>query len=156
MTERISLKSVKIIKSMSEETYCYTATVCLDGKPVMLASNRGQGGADDYHRHPKATAEDERALILAADLYDGDASADWSGTSVLERVVGDLLDAHERDQQYRRWCKKSVVFQVEGDDADRFRTLNTKYDPTRAADYRGTIEGRYPGKKIVILNERFA
>jgi len=42
---RVSLKSFKTAKWMSEETICFTATVYLDGKVIGEASNEGHGGA---------------------------------------------------------------------------------------------------------------
>lgn len=40
----ITLKNFKHLASMSEETLCFTAKVCLDGKVVGEALNHGHGG----------------------------------------------------------------------------------------------------------------
>lgn len=42
---RITLKSFKTVKWMSEETTCFTAIVHLDGKVIGEASNEGHGGS---------------------------------------------------------------------------------------------------------------
>lgn len=42
---RLTLKSFKTVKWMSEETTCFTAIVLIDGKPIGEASNEGHGGS---------------------------------------------------------------------------------------------------------------
>ena len=45
---KITLKNVKHYESMSEETYCFEASLYVDGKRVGRVSNRGYGGCHDY------------------------------------------------------------------------------------------------------------
>jgi hypothetical protein len=45
---KLSVKNVKLIESLSEETPCFTADVYEDGKLIAHASNRGHGGCNDY------------------------------------------------------------------------------------------------------------
>ena len=47
--QTLTLKAFKHIKSMSQETLCFTATVCLDGKPIATAENDGHGGCTFIH-----------------------------------------------------------------------------------------------------------
>ena len=47
----LEMKSIKHFASGSEETYCYTAVVYLDGKPFAHVSNDGHGGSDRVHHH---------------------------------------------------------------------------------------------------------
>lgn len=47
--DRWGVVGYKAHRGMSEETECFEATVTLDGKPVLRASNRGQGGCNSYH-----------------------------------------------------------------------------------------------------------
>ena len=39
---KIEVKNVKFVEALSEETYCFTASIRVDGKKVGEASNRGQ------------------------------------------------------------------------------------------------------------------
>ena len=39
-----NFKSFKTVKWMSEETLCFTATLCLNGKAIGTAENKGHGG----------------------------------------------------------------------------------------------------------------
>jgi len=42
--------SIKGYKSLGgEETDCFTATICLNGKPILYARNAGQGGCNSYN-----------------------------------------------------------------------------------------------------------
>lgn len=43
---KIELRNLKHMKSMTQETPCYTAMVYVDGKPAVDVENRGRGGAD--------------------------------------------------------------------------------------------------------------
>lgn len=48
-TMNITLKNFKHLNSLSEETLCFTAKVCLDGKVVGDARNQGHGGCTIVH-----------------------------------------------------------------------------------------------------------
>lgn len=167
--DRITLKSLKINKTLSEETLCYSATVYLDGKPVMAASNRGQGASDDLW--PIDTVPVERvaelrklakALFLAdpTPFHPDDIKVEGGGIDLsyldpLEIIIGRIIDNMEIEKQYKRWCKKSVVFRVEGDPEGQWRTLNRAYDPAQAESIRGRLQAKY-GVGVTILNERFS
>lgn len=47
--DRLTLKSFKTVRWMSEETICFTATIVLDGKVIGTASNEGHGGCTFVH-----------------------------------------------------------------------------------------------------------
>ena len=46
---KITLSKIKIHPDMSEETACFSASICLDGKEVGTVKNDGQGGSHSYH-----------------------------------------------------------------------------------------------------------
>jgi hypothetical protein len=46
---KIEVRNLKHSPSLSEETNAYTATIYVDGKRAIDASNHGTGGADRYH-----------------------------------------------------------------------------------------------------------
>lgn len=46
---KITLTKVSHKEKYSEETHCFDATVCVDGKPSFLVSNRGTGGNNYYN-----------------------------------------------------------------------------------------------------------
>ena len=55
--KEITLKNVKHYESMSEETYCFEASLYVDGKKVGRVSNRGTGGCHDYDFDMKTERE---------------------------------------------------------------------------------------------------
>jgi len=50
----LSMKSIKHSDWASQETYCYSANLYLDGKPFAMVSNDGVGGCDTVYPHPKS------------------------------------------------------------------------------------------------------
>lgn len=169
MIERITLKSLKVNKTLSEETLCYSATVCLDGVPLMDASNRGQGAADDLWPKQGVPAEKIGELRqLAKELFLADpgpfapediqvkgGEIDLSYIDPLEIIIGRIIEQVEVEKQYKRWCKNKIVFQVEGDPVDQWRTIKRVYRREDRDLVRTTLAQRYPGKTITVLNERY-
>ena len=80
---KIELKNIKHSEFASEETFCYEATLYVEGKPFAQVSNDGKGGADHlyqddrwkskfdgakkYQRQPYSNVEEVRMQILEAD-----------------------------------------------------------------------------------------
>lgn len=51
MLDRLQMKNIKHSEFASHETYCYEASVYLDGKAFALVSNDGRGGCDSQYSH---------------------------------------------------------------------------------------------------------
>jgi hypothetical protein len=90
---RITLKSFKTVKWMSEETTCFTAIVLLDGKVIGEASNEGHGGSTFLHfTSPlsKATAEEFAKSISPADVRGWEFLADkgFDFADLVDIIVG--------------------------------------------------------------------
>lgn len=159
-TSRITLTNMKAFPGMSQETLAYRAVLNLDGKPVYAAENQGHGGADFFHRHPKATKEQADALDAIAHewvngpdapafLADLDAQFGKKERSVqqgLELLTASLLEAVEHERRLKRLCKKNIVLIMDGETY----TLKGAYSPARAE----VVKARYPNAEIV--NERYA
>lgn len=64
---RLTLKSFKTVKWMSEETICFTATVVLDGKVIGTASNEGHGGCTFVHYISDIAQQDAIAFAKSID-----------------------------------------------------------------------------------------
>jgi hypothetical protein len=47
--DKYSVTSYKEHKDMSDETVCFSAKICLNGKPFLNTSNTGCGGPNEYH-----------------------------------------------------------------------------------------------------------
>lgn len=98
---RISLKSVKHIDELSEETYCYTASIAVDGLVVGTVSNRGRGGQTDFH--PKKEAK------VAAKL----AEIDYRNKNI--RIVCDC--PHKNEEGHCFLCEGEGFYLVSLEDS---------------------------------------
>lgn len=160
-TDRITLKKLKTSQAMSEETLAYTAEVHIDNKPVLHASNHGTGGADRFHRHPSASADDQAALTEHARdtlIADGPSAIDievygntenararlaaYDDHTVLETLVARLIHAHDLERRIKRLCRNNIVLR---DSSGDIYSLKGAYTPERAA----AILKRYPNATIL-------
>src|SRR3546814_9580900 len=110
----IALKALKIHKGLSEETYCYTATVLVDGIPAFHASNHGHGGCDNYQPVPGYKGPSE--LEISAWLKANKEPCISHGMSLeydLELMVGELLEHHERTATLARMLRTKIVVLVD-------------------------------------------
>lgn len=100
----IELKNLKHMASLSEETYCYTGTVYVDGKKAFEASNRGHGGCDDYRQIGTVTeAEVNDWLKANHPPYENDGfKLDYD----LEMFIGDLITAELAAKERKRIVAK--------------------------------------------------
>ena len=86
---RLTLKSLKTVKWMSEETNCFTATVLLDGKTIGTAENDGHGGST-FVRFASVAAQ-ETASAFALSVLPADV-AGWEFLSDTGFTFDDLVD----------------------------------------------------------------
>ncbi len=129
----ITLKNVKIHPDMSEETNCFSATICLDGKAVGEVKNDGRGGCNSYYWGDRDAS---KRINEWADKQPTEFEFEK-----LDQLVDDLL----RDAESLRWLKRNTksktLFRLKGDkkgewrivkapfDAKVFTFLQTKYGP---------------------------
>ena len=93
----LEMKSIKHFASGSEETYCYTAVVYLDGKPFADVSNDGHGGCDRDYSHNKFKG-DYRATMKKVDEY----FKSLPNTDPCEYFPEGI------EQTFERWCHDQV------------------------------------------------
>lgn len=55
---KITLKKIQHSKFASHETNCFQADLYINGKPIAIVSNDGQGGCDMHYQHPKNPTKD--------------------------------------------------------------------------------------------------
>jgi hypothetical protein len=101
---KVEVRNVKEMRSLSEETLCFSCTVVIDGVVAGTASNRGSGGANEYHPY----ALQERLTAYAATLppidIDGDKLPQDADTALSE-VVNDFLAVRD----YRKAVKNRIL-----------------------------------------------
>ena len=92
---KIELKSIKHYESMSEETYCFEASLYVDGERVGAVSNRGSGGCHDYDFDSKIeTKLDEwcKANLPKWSMFD-DEEYDTDLELHISNLVTEFLDS---------------------------------------------------------------
>jgi hypothetical protein len=116
---KIELKNIKFYGSMSEETYCFEATLYVDGKKVTRVSNRGTGGCHEYgfgwreeeklDKWCKANLPKwkmyEQAYLEGHPKFDPNGKHEFIDTS-LEKHITDLVFKHLVDKDVKRTLKK--------------------------------------------------
>lgn len=144
---KITLKNLKIMKSLSDETLCFTATGYVDGKKAFDVSNRGHGGCHDYHAYDEALLDraDAYAKSLPPYVWSSAPTADHCETHQLaydlDMLIDDLIDAMELEKRVKRLLAKVVMI-----DGGKIYTFTSAPRP----DLIDRIKAKYPTG--VILN----
>jgi hypothetical protein len=154
---KLTFKSFKTVRWMSEETICFTASLYLDGKEIGLASNEGKGGCTHLSYYsPKAKANLE---AFAKSLNPADFKG-WEfrteGFDVTD-LVDILVEQEDKKKEIQRIVKK-----VKKDCMDKVIFLKSGADPKMGYSLlkcgsanieRGinAMIGKY-GKEITIIN----
>lgn len=109
----IELRNISVNHSLSEETYCYSATLYVDGERWGEVCNRGQGGADDFRetKGSKRTCRDLNELdaLLKAEgpKHVGDG---YTLDDCLELRCGDMVTRHIREDEVRRALRTKLLY----------------------------------------------
>ena len=155
--ESIQLKNVKIAWHMSEGTTAFTATLYIDGKKAAYVKNEGRGG-DNHPRFMDRELEKEFhefcKTLPEHYLYDDDDPTkviDGPFPMTYDGFIGDLLAEWISNDDWKKACRKGLVFRVKSDNEDQYRTTKGKYSPELAS----AIREKYGDNLIDIINERF-
>ena len=149
--ESIQLKNVKVAWNMSEETTAFTATLYIDGAAAAYVKNEGTGG-DNHPRFMDRNLEKEFhefCKSLPPEYLDDDDDEPYPMT--YDSFIGNLLTEWISNDDWKKACKKGLVFRLKNDNGDQYRTTKGKYSPELAS----AIRERYGDDLIDIINERF-
>lgn len=116
----ITLKKVKVVKSLSRETNCFTADIYVDGKKIGSVENRGCGGSHFYRW---------------TNVVEGRRLENWANAQPMEfdfekldQLIDGLLMTEETRKQIAKKCKTRTLFRLEGDAKGSWRMMNAPYD----------------------------
>ena len=143
--ESIQLKNVKIAWHMSEGTTAFTASLYIDGKKAADVKNEGRGG-DNHPRFMDRELEKEFYEFCQTLPYPGE-----SFNMTYDSFIGILLGEWIANDDWKKACRKGLVFRVKSDNEDQYRTTMGKYSPELAS----AIRKKYGDNLIDIINERF-
>ena len=159
VTERRS----SYIRTGSEETFCYTAVVYLDGKPFAYVSNDGHGGSDRVYQHDKSPLtrvqgawdkkykeiEEYFASLPNLDVGKYDYLPEGLPQS-FELWCGLQVDKYLTTRDLKRHLKRAYLFTT-NKGLRESRSFPLKDTPKVDLIRRQQIKSRYP--EAVILNE---
>lgn len=133
---RLTLKSFKTVKWMSEETTCFTASVLIDGKVIGEASNEGHGGCT-FVRFVSPTAE-ATAEQFSKSINPSDING-WEFMSDKGFTIDCLVDiVVEREMQKKETA--SIVAKIRRDAAKKAQYLKTTTQKGFVASFKGVTD----------------
>lgn len=146
-THTLSLKALKYSAFASEETHCFEAKLCIDGKPAFVVSNDGHGGSDSID--PLKFSRGSRDTTFAQVNHINEALAKASDPSEgypdnLESVVCAMVNAHLLLKSEKAAMRTKLI--TVKDDEILTRKLKLKYTP----ELRDKLKAAYPGE--IVLN----
>lgn len=111
---KLELKNIKYFASGSQETYCYTATLYVNGKRTAEISNSGHGGCDEVRSVTEDIATTGR-LDLAEAHCKAMPKTEYHGTMLghtLESVCHNLVTDHLAVKDLKRVLRRKFLFQT--------------------------------------------
>ena len=101
----LEMKSIKHFASGSQETYCYTAVVYLDGKPFADVSNDGHGGSDYVHPHDKSPLIKVKGFDQKFEYWCCDQVTNFLDKKELKRRLNRCVVAQIKEDGELRVCQ---------------------------------------------------
>ena len=135
---KLELKAIKHTSWASHETHCFQAALYVEGKPVAVVGNDGQGGCDYEYPHPKFKLDStegalpfHRAMKAVHDYFKSlpKEPSEWSEDGFaqqLEYWCADQVNEFLISRELKRKMKSHVLFQLKSKDG----VFQTKYHPT--------------------------
>jgi len=128
---KLELKAIKHTSWASHETHCFQAALYVEGKPVAVVGNDGQGGCDYEYDHPKCKADYRATMKAVHDYFKSlpKEPSEWSEDGFaqsLEFWCADQVNEFLSVRELKRKFKSHVLYQRKGTGA----LYQTKYHPT--------------------------
>lgn len=155
---KLELKNIKINQALSEETFCYSASLYKDGKKVAVVTNHGFGGPDELIPAKGRTRDQFQTDIseieewLAKNNPPAFHFNDEAFPYTLEMWCGDQCNNKQISDEYRRITKSKLLFihnnKVMQIGLKKVRTLS----PAHISYLLTAVKSKY-GEGIKVLNE---
>jgi hypothetical protein len=120
---KLTLKSFKTVRWMSEETICFTASLFLEGKMIGQASNEGKGGCTFIHYvspQSKATLEAFAKSLNPADFKGWEFRTEGFDVTDLVDILVEQEDKKKHNEKIvkkvKKDCMDKVIFLKSGAD----------------------------------------
>jgi hypothetical protein len=163
MESIITLTNFKWHPDMSQETNCFSATVCVNGKPAFFAMDEGHGGSIDFQVIGKTDAQwkASRKMIeeMEAHAKTLPLPPEWhfvgcemSLEILISDMVSDLIRKQEEDgvnKKLAKECKTKTLFTLPGDEEGAYRIIARPYGPIAKRE----VLKKHPA--AIFVNDRF-
>jgi hypothetical protein len=122
---KIELKNVKHSEFASHETYCFMASVYINGKKAGSVSNHGHGACNTYHPATLETIITQHAHTLPALTYES-AGEVHSMLQDADCVIGDLMNAWLFTRDLKQALDKRILFINKDGELRQTKTITPK------------------------------
>ena len=145
---KLELKGIEYHATNSQETYCYSATVYVDGRPTVAVSNAGHGGGDIQHpvKGARYTVRevDEwcKSHLDKWELYDGEMAE-----TDLEKWCWDMVEEWLLEKDLRRALRSKILYVEEG------QLYESRYKGVRTLTARHLAHWRQQHPDVMPLND---
>lgn len=149
---KVEMKKIKHSASQSEETNAFVGELWLDDKLAAMCQNSGKGGGTSIHYNNPAMRRTFEAFAKAQDPLPSDGPG-YPPLAMNDELLIDLLVGEWIEKKaLARYTKKKVLFRLEGDEKDSWRSIPDKrpYDPNL---HGSALRRKYGDRLKVILNE---
>jgi hypothetical protein len=109
----IELKNLKYSEFASQETYCFEASIYIDGKKAGTVSNQGCGGCHSYHPntlYPLLKAEADK---LPPEKWDFNGEA-LTITPDADTIISELVTEALQSKDLKAGMRRRILFIGEG------------------------------------------
>lgn len=149
---KITVKNLKIMEELSEETLCFSATVYVDGKRAFRAKNGGHGGCNMYL--PIEPYAESRQILARAEKYAKSLPGFYSEKYPelgeipmdLDIVLDDAINSYQQDKAMRSHMRNSWVAMGSDIGDGQMLKWSKKYSREAVQQY---LDSKYPDSKIV-------
>lgn len=157
----LTLKNIKHAAFASEETYCYSAVLYLDGKALAIVGNDGQGGCDYVHPATRTmdmnvyrSALEEITAFFLGQPEKATGIPNPDGTEFMMRDTLETWCSYQVSlflaaKEMSRELKKHIIFVKNKNDSDLFRLKIV--DMSKISILKARIKKDFPDS--VILND---
>ena len=118
----ITIKNLKVLEELSEETLCFSASVYVNGKKVGTAENRGHGGMTDVDLYrKKADGDWERNRDLYEELKEYVPQFTWDfdgepAPHTVDSYIDELVWKEYERKDLLKQCRNQVLFRIPGEE----------------------------------------
>jgi hypothetical protein len=121
--KKIELKNLKYSEFASQETYCFEASIYIDGKKAGTVSNQGCGGCHSYHPntlYPLLKAEADK---LPPEKWDFNGEA-LTITPDADTIISELVTEALQAKDLKSGMRRRILFIGEGGEVFETQTMD--------------------------------